>query len=147
MWIRPSDGLNSADAVYNLYALVRQHNNMSPYANNVSVQDVTAIQERQLMAHNWDSSRRPKDPPGWKQTRALALQRAGGLCQASPPCLYPATQVDHIVNLLSGGTHDFNNLQALCEWHHKQKTAQEAAKARGPRVKEKRPPTIHPGLL
>jgi 5-methylcytosine-specific restriction protein A len=101
------------------------------------------------MTHNWDSSRRPKDPPHWKQLRAHTIARAGGLCQASPPCTYPGTQVDHILNVLSGGTHDLNNLQLLCDWHHKQKTAQEAAKARAakPRHTERRKPEQHPGLL
>jgi 5-methylcytosine-specific restriction endonuclease McrA len=36
------------------------------------------------------------------------------------------------------------NLQLLCEHHHKQKTAQEAAKARKPRT-ERHPRERHPG--
>ena len=99
------------------------------------------------MVHNWDSSRRPNNPPGWKETRALVLRQAGHLCQALPPCTYPATQVDHIVNLASGGTHDLNNLQALCDWHHKRKTQQEAANARGPRQRETRAQSAHPGII
>ena len=34
-------------------------------------------------------------------------------------------QADHIVPLEQGGTDGLENLQALCETHHKQKTAQE----------------------
>ena len=101
------------------------------------------------MAHNWDSSKRPKDPPGWKQTRALVIQRAAGICQHEDGCTYKGTDVDHIVNLAAGGNHDLNNLRLLCTWHHKRKTAQEAAQARknNPPLSEKRPTQSHPGLV
>lgn len=61
-------------------------------------------------------------------------------------CTYPGKDVDHIVNLKSGGTDDITNLQLLCDWHHKQKTAKEAAAARKPRT-ERHPREQHPGLL
>ena len=99
------------------------------------------------MAHNWDSSKRPKDPPGLKQTRALVIQRAAGICQHEDGCTYKGTDVDHIVNLAAGGNHDLNNLRLLCTWHHKRKTAQEAALARNPRPTEARPAKPHPGLV
>lgn len=38
-------------------------------------------------------------------------------------CGGQATQVDHIVPLSKGGTHDWDNLQAMCHSHHSQKTA------------------------
>ena len=100
------------------------------------------------MSHNWDSSKRPKDPPGWKQTRALVIQRAAGLCQHEDGCTHKGVDVDHIVNLAAGGNHDLNNLRLLCTWHHKRKTAQEAADARKalPILTETRPKGTHPGL-
>jgi 5-methylcytosine-specific restriction protein A len=100
------------------------------------------------MSHNWDSSRRPKDPPGWKQTRALVIQRAAGICQHEDGCTHKGSDVDHIVNLAAGGNHDLNNLRLLCSWHHKRKTAQEAAQARQalPILRETRPKPKHPGL-
>ena len=42
-----------------------------------------------------------------------------------------AAAVDHITPKASGGTDDLSNLQALCDDHHKAKTAKEAAEARG----------------
>jgi 5-methylcytosine-specific restriction protein A len=61
-------------------------------------------------------------------------------------CTYPGKDVDHIINLASGGTDDLSNLQLLCDWHHKQKTAKEAAAKRKPRT-ERHPREQHPGLL
>jgi len=39
--------------------------------------------------------------------------------------LTPATEVDHIVPLASGGTNDLENLQPLCHSCHSRKTAKE----------------------
>lgn len=106
------------------------------------------------MAHNWDTSTRRKDPPYWPALRTLVINRALGLCEhindstSSHPgqrCTYKGTDVDHIVNLKSGGSDDPTNLQLLCTWHHKQKTAKEAAAARKPRT-ERHPREKHPGL-
>lgn len=107
------------------------------------------------MAHNWDSSTRRQDPPHWPQLKTLVKQRAGGFCQHMTEgdllepepkrCHYPGTEVDHIINLASGGTDDPANLQLLCTWHHKQKTAQEAAAKRKPRT-ERHPREQHPGF-
>ena len=45
--------------------------------------------------------------------------------------LYPKDdwRVDHIIALENGGTDDDDNLQILCEWHHKQKTGDDHAQA------------------
>jgi len=105
--------------------------------------------------HSWDSSTRRKDPPHWDQLRTLTIQRAGGICQhiTEPDplghtyrCAYKGTEVDHILNLAAGGTDDPSNLQLLCTWHHKQKTAKEAAANRKPRS-ERHPREKHPGML
>jgi 5-methylcytosine-specific restriction protein A len=101
------------------------------------------------MSHNWDSSRRPKDPPGWSNTRQVVIQRAGGLCQDESGCTHKGSDVDHIVNLAAGGSHDLNNLRLLCTWHHKRKTSEEAADARKLKapLSESRPRGVHPGLI
>jgi len=99
------------------------------------------------MAHNWDSSKRPRDPSNWKQIREHVISRARGLCEHRDGCNQPGTDVDHILNLAQNGSHEITNLQLLCKWHHKRKTALEASQARGIRPKEARPQAKHPGFL
>jgi len=98
------------------------------------------------MSHNWDSSRRPDNPPHWHLLRAQVINKAGGICQDESGCTHKGSDVDHIVNLAAGGNHDLDNLQLLCKWHHKNKTSQEAAQARVP-IREQRDKGIHPGLV
>lgn len=57
----------------------------------------------------------------WQAIRAAYLA-AHPLCQR---CGRPATEVDHIVPLARGGTHDPANLSALCKSCHSAKTAAE----------------------
>lgn len=59
----------------------------------------------------------------WRQLRNLVLQEVP-LCQTRG-CAALATEVDHIVPLARGGTHDRENLQALCKPCHSSKTARE----------------------
>jgi len=109
-----------------------------------------------MATHNWDSSRRRKDPPGWKSIRQVVITRAQGQCeqslapldlpQSTIRCSYPGTDVDHIINLAQGGNESLDNLQLLCAWHHKQKTAQEAKANRTKRT-ERHPGEKHPGIL
>ena len=96
----------------------------------------------------WESSRRRKDPPYWPKLRERVIERALGVCEA-PDCFYPGQDVDHIVNLANGGDDSMANLQLLCPWHHKQKTAKEAAEARKklPPIRERRAKEKHPGLI
>jgi len=104
----------------------------------------------------WESSNRRKDPPGWSSIRKRVIEKALGQCeqnlspldlpQSSIRCGYPGTDVDHIINVAQGGTDSLENLQLLCTWHHKQKTAQEAKANRIKRT-ERHPGERHPGLL
>lgn len=59
-------------------------------------------------------------------------------------CGNPGTEVDHIVNVKSGGTDHPDNLQVLCTPCHSSKTQQEAAAARR-RRSGKRGAMRHPG--
>lgn len=47
-------------------------------------------------------------------------------------CLYPANEVDHIRRAVDGEPDDDSpeNLQSLCSYHHKMKTARESGEAR-----------------
>ena len=71
-------------------------------------------------------------PKGWRKTQQAQLAREP-MCR---PCAAKghaafATQVDHITPRHKGGTEAPGNLQSICEEHHKLKTAQESAEARG----------------
>ncbi len=99
----------------------------------------------------WDkSNRRSRLPSDWPTRRARVLARDGHRCTATDNgarCTSRATDVDHNVQ---GDDHSLNNLRALCDWHHKRKTAAEAAEARRNSQAAARlrrlPQERHPGL-
>ncbi|WP_411140259.1 HNH endonuclease [Streptomyces sp. x-80] len=88
---------------------------------------------------DWDSSVRPRILARDSQ-QCVATMRDGGRCPATA-----GLEVDHI-----GDRHDHRdaNLQTLCSWHHKHKTAREsaAARRRSARPRRTRPTEAHPGL-
>lgn len=56
-------------------------------------------------------------------------------------------EVDHIINIANGGTHNLDNLQTLCADCHREKSQQEARQARAAkRARLKLPPARHPGV-
>ena len=60
----------------------------------------------------------------WRRIRAQFL-RHHPLCVE---CGAPATDVDHIVPIAEGGSHKWENLQALCHRHHSGKTMRESVR-------------------
>lgn len=102
------------------------------------------------MSPPWASSnRRSGLPANWDRIRQQILQRDSHRCQwrmeLGGICGEHATDVDHIN---AGDDHRPENLQALCDWHHKRKTsAQGNYSPNRTRVSQKRPPEQHPGLL
>lgn len=105
------------------------------------------------MTGDWsDASRNQLDTSWWRAKRAEILDRDGHVCQWMTTvgliCGAPANEVDHIDNRAGGGLHDDANLQALCTFHHRIKSAREGAYARNrARPREKRPPEPHPGVI
>ncbi|MFE0103819.1 HNH endonuclease [Streptomyces sp. NPDC059009] len=102
----------------------------------------------------WSEKTEHAYPPSWPTVRTAVRRRDCGLCQwvredTGTPCLEPATDVDHIVPLSQSGPSTVANARMLCDWHHKRKTAREAAagkrakrnQAAGPRRRK------HPGEL
>lgn len=90
--------------------------------------------------NNWPNYQRP---PGWKATRQRILTRDNYTCHI---CGQPgADQVDHLINVAAGGTHDDTNLAAIhnkpC---HQRKTRQQTTRTT---PTEQRPPEPHPGLI
>lgn len=100
----------------------------------------------------WDSTptsaRAERLPSDWTTRRVRVLRRDSYKCQArdatGSKCGAPANQVDHIKH---GDDHSYENLQALCRWHHARKSSAEGVAARRPRPTQRRDPEGHPGLL
>lgn len=93
------------------------------------------------------STRRYRLPPNWVYLRNQVKARANNQCEAKlqngSQCPDQGTDCDHIV---AGDNHELSNLQWLCKWHHKRKSAQEGQKA-SMRISEKHPTRgKHPGL-
>lgn len=87
------------------------------------------------------SDRKARFNPGWERTRKLILERDHHRCQrwvtdsdgfTRHRCWAPANEVDHIRRAVDGGPDDDSpgNLEALCHWHHAQKTGSESAEQR-----------------
>ncbi len=97
----------------------------------------------------WDGSdRRQRLPRDWTRIRRRIIRRDGGVCAARYSdglrCELPGTDVDHIV---PGDDHRDSNLQLLCPWHHKHKSANEGGRAAArTRVQTRRPTATHPAL-
>ena len=90
---------------------------------------------------SWSSSDRDaRFNPGWEKTRKAILERDGYACRRivtdefGLPCVCgrPANEVDHIRRARNGEADDDSpsNLEALCSWHHRQKTERESAEQR-----------------
>lgn len=57
----------------------------------------------------------------WRKRREEFIKK-NPICRR---CTRPTSDVDHIVPRARGGSDDDSNLQGLCGYHHKQKTARE----------------------
>ena len=84
------------------------------------------------MSSNFKGSKRlERLPSNWYALRNKVLKRDNYSCtfavSSSLRCGLPANQVDHINR---GDDHSLDNLQALCESHHRTKTAKEGVSAR-----------------
>lgn len=100
--------------------------------------------ERGCSGKTLQGSRCPRHAPAWKGGQPAASYGSGWarlrarVLAEEPRCACGAasTEVDHIVALAFGGTHDRRNLRGVCAACHKQKTAADsrlgkARKARG----------------
>jgi 5-methylcytosine-specific restriction protein A len=98
------------------------------------------------MSGGWAGSNRKQElPADWPRRRRRVLNRDGHRCQhrerpGAPICGAHANQVDHIIR---GADHRPENLQALCEPHHRVKSAREGGQSFTPL---RRPPEPHPAL-
>jgi 5-methylcytosine-specific restriction protein A len=77
------------------------------------------------------------------------MERCGGRCEVikknGKRCYDKATDVDHIEH---GDDHSPENLQGICDWHHKRKSSREGNAAQAvTRNALKRPPEAPPGAI
>lgn len=83
------------------------------------------------MSRGWNTNRRDELPEDWVKRRKRVLREAGYACvwrmSDGSMCGEYANQVDHRER---GMNHEYENLQALCEWHHARKTSQEGLEAK-----------------
>ncbi|MGI8614626.1 MAG: HNH endonuclease [Nocardioidaceae bacterium] len=85
-------------------------------------------------------------PSDWNSLKTKVMRRDRGICYVCGQS--GADQVDHVVNIAEGGTHDLGNLAAIHgEPCHREKTRQEIARGHARRPRAKRQPEPHPGLL
>jgi 5-methylcytosine-specific restriction enzyme A len=97
------------------------------------------------MAWGKESGRTVPLPRAWKMIRANVLKRDSYQCQwrredTGVLCLAHATDVDHIDD---PSNHKHSNLQSLCSYHHKQKTAQQGGLANAAKYRKQK---SHPGV-
>lgn len=99
-----------------------------------------------------NSDRLSRLPADWKKIRLRILHRDGYRCCATlgngERCKLRANQVDHII---PNDDDSDNNLQSLCELHHRAKSSGEGAAAYHAQMarnrKRMRRQERHPGLL
>ena len=84
-----------------------------------------AAHQRQTPARLYDARRGSPAQRGYDYTWQKIRARFLAIFPVCRECGKPATDVDHIIALTDGGTHDVNNLQSLCHAHHSAKTARE----------------------
>jgi len=104
------------------------------------------------MPSGWKgSTRHSRLPSDWPITQPRILARDGYQCRVvradtGALCLAAARQVDHIT---AGDDHRDSNLQAICDWHHGQKSGREGGLASGVvrRAKAAKKKPLHPGVL
>lgn len=103
-----------------------------------------------MASGRWESSDRlARLPADWQKIRKRILRRDGYMCRHIDGdgigCISRANQVDHIVR--NDDDSDLN-LQALCEYHHRQKSASEGGQAYAAKQAARfRTPEPHPGRL
>lgn len=70
------------------------------------------------------SKRNTERIPGWAKTRLIVLRRDRYHCYVCGEAT--AVEVDHIVPIARGGSHELTNLAAVCPPCHRRKTALES---------------------
>jgi 5-methylcytosine-specific restriction enzyme A len=94
------------------------------------------------MADSWSAWR--VVPSNWRSLRLNVLRRDGFRCA----CGASAQEVDHILPVAEGGTHELENLVAICAGCHTRKTHEEQQRGRERRQARRAPRREpHPGRI
>lgn len=88
----------------------------------------------------WETSNWQR-PPNWAALKREMFRLKGRRCVL---CGDRANQADHIVPQHLGGPDTVENLQPLCEQHHRARSSSQGGTARAKRYKRRQPK--HPGL-
>ena len=89
---------------------------------------------------SWGNHKSHANTPQHQALKRWALTNLPYTCN-TPGCTADENlELDHILNWKAGGQHTTNNIQWLCNHHHKQKTQQEAAQHRQPYKRTPKPP-------
>ena len=85
----------------------------------------------------------------WRTRRAQILERDDWICRIQGPhCTGYATEVDHVVDVVAGGSDEPENLRGVCPNCHAERTRRQAAAGRARRRRSAANPVArHPGLL
>ena len=86
------------------------------------------------------SDRRKRLPGNWQRLRTQVLRRDNYTCSVLD-CNQTARDIDHKVR---GDDHSLSNLQALCPYHHRIKTSQEANEIRWSKDRELKDKFLRP---
>lgn len=74
----------------------------------------------------WETStRKDRLPSNWLQLRKKVFETKGRICyivEDGYPCTAEATEVDHVV---AGDDHSLENLEPICNPHHRRKSSSE----------------------
>lgn len=92
------------------------------------------------------STRRATLPPGWARIRKQVLARDNYRCvhiryDTGQRCNAYANQCDHIGDR---DNHALDNLQSLCEYHHRIKSSEQGGAAYAAKYRKQKPK--HPGI-
>lgn len=79
----------------------------------------------QTPKRNWGNGRKGFGGRSWRKLKDEILARDNYTCQCCGR-IGGKLELDHIINLASGGTHNKDNLQILCYDCHKTKTQTES---------------------
>jgi 5-methylcytosine-specific restriction endonuclease McrA len=86
--------------------------NLSPRIGSPAVLGVYSVRPSLIETNRW----------AWSRLRETVMRRDGNRCRiGGPSCLVWASEVDHIIPRIAGGTDALSNLRSVCKPCHKRR--------------------------